>query len=87
VLDRARATHTLGETPLKGEREFVRTQPVDSVTRPSIQTAVPRGQARRRDDAIIQAELRRLAQLGGRVPSEPRDAADREHDAYPEPGV
>jgi hypothetical protein len=68
----------------KGEREFVSIQPVDSATRPLSHTAAPWRRARRRDEAIIQAELRRLAQLGGRAVSEPADAADREPGPYPD---
>lgn len=58
-------------------------QPRDPAVRP-LRQAASRGQrARRFDEAIIQGELRRLAQLGGRVARHSVDASDRDY--YPPP--
>lgn len=87
MLDRGRATTGESVRTVKGVREFMSIQPRDRAARALIGSAARGRRARRRDEAIIQAELRRLAQLGGRVPRRPGDASDREHDPCPDPAA
>jgi hypothetical protein len=84
MLDRARCRSQNAGTIVKDEREPVSIQPRLPAVRPLIQTAGPARRARRRYEAIIQAELRRLAHLGGRVVSEPVGASDSEYDPRPD---
>jgi hypothetical protein len=64
----------------KGERELVSIEPRDPAVRAPMQAAFRGQRARRLDDAIIQGELRRLAQLGGRVARHSVDASNRDFD-------
>jgi len=80
MLDRGRPAIAESPSDVKGEHDFVGIQPGDHAVRRFIQTASHGRRARRRDEAIIQAELRRLAQRGKRVARGPLGATDREHD-------
>ena len=59
-------------------------QPSDPAARPPIQIAARERRARRRDDAVIQAELRRLAQLAAGEAGDSGRGLDREDDSFPD---